>query len=103
MGEFVVPDKIHQIAIEDGFLNLSASYDVLHRWSKIGFSMLKYYNCDVQPPVMTNVPIDEAGAQFLIDKCGLGVVDRPTITDHEHEIYLAWSAAQLEGNFDGEG
>lgn len=99
MGEFVVPDKIHQVGIEDGFLNLSPAYDTIHRWGKIGFSMLKYFNCDVEPPTMSNVPIDEAGAQFLIDKCGLGVVPRPTITEHEHEIYVAWSSAQLEEQF----
>ncbi len=100
MSEYIIPDKIHQIAIEDGVLNLSPAYDVVHQFSKLGFSMLKYFNCDVEPPSMSNIPIDEAGAQFLIDHCGLGVVVRDTITEHENEVYIAWSDIQLENMFD---
>ena len=100
MSEFVQPDKIHQIPMEDGTLDLCVSYDVLHRWERLGFTMLKYW--DQPNHTMCNVPINEAGAQFLIDECGIGVVDRPTMGHHEHEIYLSWSADQLEGGYDEE-
>ena len=99
MGEFFVPDKIHQIAIEDGVLNLCASYDVIHRWARLGFSMLKYFDCDVVPPVMRNIPINEEGAEFLIEHAGLGVVPRLTMPTHEHEIYQQWAASNLEDEF----
>lgn len=100
MSEFIVPDQIHRIGIEGGSLDLHIAYDTLHRWQRLGFSMLKYWNQDIEPATMSNIPLDEAGAAFLIEACNIGVVNRTTICDHEHEIYVGWLSDQLEENFD---
>lgn len=99
MSEFIIPDQIHQIQIEDGVLNLHPAYDTIHRFSRLGFSMLKYWNQESEPPTMCNVPINEEGAQFLVDECGLGTVHRDSITEHENEIYLQFAEINLEDQF----
>lgn len=98
MSEWIKPDKIHTVPIEDGELYLSPAYDVLHRWQKFGFNILRYW--DMENGKMCNVAIDNAGAEFLIQAVGLFAIDREQpphdgIFEHEHEIYLRWRADTL--------
>lgn len=95
MSEWVKPDKIHLIAIEDGELNVSPAYDVLHRWQSFGFNLLRYW--DMNNSKMCNIAVDNAGAEFLMQAAGLFAIDREQepnagIFEHEHEIYLKWMA-----------
>lgn len=95
-NNFVKQDRIVEVELADGeSIHLTESYDTLHRWEKIGFSMLKYYNCDVDPPVMVNMPLVEENADILAG-LGIGVVDRPNISKHEWEIYLDFGADNLD-------
>ena len=93
----ILPDQIKQVAIEGGELYLSPAYDVLHRWQHLGFTMLKYWNHDTGK--MCNIPVDEAGAEFLQQEIGLLALPRDDIYDHENEIYLEWTASQLDDLF----
>lgn len=95
MSEWIKPDKIHTVPIEDGELHLSPAYDVLHRWQRLGFNILRYW--DMNSGKMCNVALDDGGAEFLIQQVGLFAIDReagedPGIFEHEHEIYLKWQA-----------
>lgn len=95
MKDWVLPDKIHTVAIEDGELHLSPSYDVLHRWQSVGFNILRYW--DMENSRLCNIAVDNGGAEFLMQAVGLFAVDREQppndgIFVHEHEIYLKWRA-----------
>lgn len=90
MSEWIKPDKIHSVAIEDGELHLSPAYDVIHRWHQIGFNILRYW--DMENGKMCNVAVDDGGAEFLMQAIGLFAIDRSDIFEHEHEIYLKWQA-----------
>ena len=90
MSEWIRPDKIHVVAIEGGELNLSPAYDVIHRWQRIGFNILRYWNMENNK--MCNVALDDGGAEFLIQEVGLFAIARSEIFDHEHEIYLQWQS-----------
>lgn len=96
MSEFVVPDKITRVEIENGVLHLHQAYDTIHRFERIGFHLLKYWNQEEDNPGIFNIAIDAAGADFLHTEANLAIVDRDTITVHEHEIYLSWQSEQLE-------
>lgn len=100
MNEFIVPDKITRIEIENGVLHLHQAYDTIHRFERVGFHILKYWDQDRESPSMLNIAIDATGADFLHTQANLAIVDRNTITAHEHEIYLSWQADQIEEMFD---
>lgn len=90
MSEWVKPDLVHSVAIEGGELHLSPAYDVLHRWQRLGFNILRYW--DVDNDKMCNIAVDDGGAEFLVQEIGLFAIDRTDIFEHEHEIYLSWQA-----------
>ena len=88
MSDWIRPDKIHLISIEDGELTLSPAYDVIHRWRRIGFNLLRYW--DMENGKMCNIAVDDGGAEFLVQEVGLFAIERSDIFEHEHEIYLKW-------------
>lgn len=98
MKDWIKPDKIGLVPIEDGELHVSPAYDVIHRWRSLGFNLLRYW--DMQNGKMCNVALDNAGAQFLMDQAGLFEIDREQepnnyIFVHEHELYLKWAAETM--------
>lgn len=99
MSEFIVPDKISVVETDGGTLHLHEGYDIIHRWNRIGFHLLKFWNQNTEPPCMQNIAIDAAGADFLHEQARLAIVDRDIITAHEHEIYIRWQSEQLETLF----
>lgn len=98
MSEWIKPDKIHLVPIEGGELHVSAAYDVLHRWQSVGFNILRYW--DMENGRMCNVAVDNGGAEFLMQQCGLFSIDREQppndgIFEHEHKIYIQWKSDTL--------
>lgn len=105
MSDFIVPDQIHVVPIVGGELKLSPSHDFLHHFERNGAWILKYWNCDAEPPHMSNVLLNAAAAQFLIDSCGIEVCERKRMGEQEHEQYLEWATLHelQELDFDDSG
>lgn len=92
ISEFVIPDNIFEVPIVNGVLHISPSHDFIHHWEANGAWMLKYWNTDVEPPRMNNIPVNEEQANFLIKACGIEVCERVRMGTQEHEHYLAWAS-----------
>ena len=93
----ILPDTIHRIAIQDGELYLSPAYDVAHRWAQLGFNILRYWDSDNKN--LCNIAMDDGGAEFLIDSCGLHTISRTDMYEHEHAIYIDWSASTMDDSW----
>lgn len=93
-GDLIRPDTIVQVPIQDGQLMLSPAFDVLHYFKGFDTYILKYWGQDTQN--MHNVMITNDGARFLLDRCGLYVVEREFMFRSEHDAHVAWQADQLD-------
>lgn len=102
IAEFVKPDVIHQVPIQGGVLQLSPAHDFIIHWEANGAWMLKYWNQDIEPPKMCNIPINEAQARFLISACELEVCERHVMREQEHQHYLAWASLNALAELDFE-
>jgi hypothetical protein len=94
MSNFVIPDQVHLIPIQNGVLRLSPSYDILHHWEENNAWMLKYWNTDVQPPTFCNIPLGQEQADFLIQACGIEVCERKRMGEQEFQHYVGWLGTQ---------
>ncbi len=90
---YIQPDKCHQVGIEGGELLLSPAYDTVHHFKPLDFGLLKYWN--QESGKMHNIALDAAGVEFLTAQCQLPLVEREFITEHEHEIYVTFSAQEM--------
>lgn len=97
--ERIVPDILNEVGYEGGKFLFSEAYDVIHRFRFLGFSLLKYINGDTQ--TVSNVPLNDDQAGFLIEQVGLYAVERRTITQHEQEIYEFYQDSMLDDLFGG--
>lgn len=93
MSEWIIPDKIHLVPIEGGELALSPAYDVIHRWRRVGFNVLRYW--DMDNGKMCNVALDDAGTDYLVQEVGLFTIPRDKIYDHEHKMYIDWKTETM--------
>lgn len=55
----ILPDRIYEIPIEDGVLRASPEFDIIHRWKKLGFSLMRYWDAENQS--LHNVAKEEKG------------------------------------------
>lgn len=95
MSDFeVVPDRIFEIPMADGVLQVSPSCDIMHVFAN-GATMLKYWDVNNEPPRMCNVFMDQASAAWLVNTCDLEVLERKRMGTQEHEQYIGWAAMQL--------
>jgi hypothetical protein len=90
----VRPDVLVKVQIPSGELLLSPSIDVVHRFSFFGAHILKYWNQETA--TMNNIMLKDEGVEFLVNECGLYVVDRPFMTFKEHEAHVAFAADTLD-------
>lgn len=90
---YIQPDMCFTVPIEGGHLLLSRSYDVLHHFAPLNAFILKYWNQETR--AMCDVIMHPESAAFLIDKCGIGVLERDGISTTEHERLLEFQQGDL--------
>ena len=90
----VHPDIVMNVSIEHGTLRLSRAYDLVHRFAWLNFHILKYFKEDNTG--VANITVSPEGAQFLLDACGLYLLDRSEIGQHEYDLYLEYQGACLD-------
>lgn len=102
MSEYVRKDVIYRVPIQNGEMYISPSHDFLHRFERISAWILKYVATDAENnQKVCNVPLTDFQASWLVENCGLEVVNRTFIGAEEHEHWLASqdSASSLEEQF----
>lgn len=87
------PDRLYQIEIEDMELTISPEYDIMHKFKKLGFSILRYWE---EESGMSDVLFAQELADKVIKFAGLHVIKRDYITNHEIELWERWQQAQGE-------
>lgn len=90
---YIRKDTLSKVPIQGGELILSPGYDVIHHFEPLGAMMLKYWNTEGN--TMCNVMIQPSSGLFLMEHCGLSIVDRPFILASEHEALISWQAEQM--------
>lgn len=99
-NDFLHPEQCFEVIINGKKTKLHEGYDVIHRFEKLGFNLLKYYDQDER--TMLNIVIEDVPAVALHSRCGIEVLQRRGITPHEYDIYQEWVAMKLDDIFAGE-
>lgn len=100
VNPYIRPDLMFNVPIDGGELHISPAYDVLHSFPPLKAYILKYWN--EATGKMMDLHLHDHSAEWLVDKCGLLVLDRPFITAYEHDKLIGWKADQLkDGDLDG--
>ena len=97
------PDQLYKVPINGGGeLTISPAYDILHYFPWLDCWILRYWNTDKQPSVMTNIMMANADAERLISNLDMEVCSRTFITASEIEMVREFGAAALEQTFKDE-
>lgn len=92
---YVKPDKVYNIPIIGGELQICPSIDFLHFFPPLGAFLLKYFNMDIVPPKLCNVPMNEQAAYFLMQQCEVECIFREHMGEEEHDQWVNWQAGQI--------
>lgn len=57
--------------------------------------MLKYFNMEVSPPRLCNVPMSEEAAYFLMQQCEVECIFREAMGAQEHDQWVEWQAGEI--------
>ncbi len=80
-------------------LHVNGSFDTMHRWTSLGFNILRYVN---EEGDMIHIGLSDAHAGMIATQAFVPVCERTSFFEKEYKVYLNFMTERLEEEFGAE-